>query len=390
MIRKISAKFRDILRKCSRVKPVNGFLKKNRMTTSLIYSLETPQFHLLKLNSVNRFSGFVFDYNSKPIECLNVYLDDKKLGSFEVDGSSDDVSEHVPHIAGARNCRFDFSLYIMKDATKYVFEVVYDDRSNVTLFEYNVAEVRSMERWFKRMNRGLTDIPMPNADLVYLTQGIRDSMAYQNSIIPGIYNMKRYLTNSGVNIKSLQSILDLGCGTGRLIVGWYLDNPERRLSGCDINGELLTWAEDRLPKRIKWKQSSLHPPLPYPSNCFDLVYLASVFTHLPLTSQRSWIDELKRILRPSGYILITLHGELYVRVLNPQRLAEFALKGYIEIPTSHEGSNAFGAFHGVEFAGELFDGFKIIGYYPRGFINRHKILFPVAAFQDVYVMKYSH
>ena len=387
VIRKISAKFRDIFRKRPSVRPANGFLKKSAMTTSLVYSLETPQFHLLKLNSVNRFSGFVFDSNSKPIECLNVYLDDKKLGSFEVNGLSNDISEHVPHIASAGNCRFGFSLYIKSDASKYLFEAVYDDNTCELLFEYNVAEVRSTEGWLKKMNRGLADIPMPNADLVFLTQGIRDSTAYQNSIIPGIYNMMRYLGDSRVDINSLQSILDLGCGTGRLTVGWYLDNPERRLSGCDINGELLTWAKDRLPQEISWDQCSVKPPLPYASKSFDLVYLISVFTHLSLNSQHLWAQELKRIVRPGGYILVTFHGEIYVRVFHPQRMEEFSKTSYIEIPSSDEGSNSFGTYHGFGFVEVLFNYFEIIGYWPRGTLNYPEVVFPVAALQDVYVLK---
>ena len=387
MIRKIE-QLRNIFTKRSITREVNASSNESaRPLSSLVYSLETPQFHLLKLNAINRISGFVFDCNSKPVDYLNIYLDDKKLGSFKVDGSSDDVFEHVPHIVGAKNCRFDFDLYIKRDASNYLFEVVYDDKSCELLFEYNVAEVRSLEFWSKQMHRGLAHIPMPSVDLVYLTQGIRDSTAYQNSIIPGIYNMKRYLINSGIEINSVQSILDLGCGTGRLIVGWYLDDPKRKLFGCDINGELLAWAMDSLPKQIKWNQSSLNPPLPYPSNCFDLIYLVSVFTHLSLSSQYSWIEELKRIVRPHGYIMISLQGEIYVNLFQPKRAQEFSKTGYIETVTVDEGSNSFGTYHCYQFVEKLFADFEIVGYYPRGRINYPEVVFPVAAFQDVYVLK---
>ncbi|MBL7204924.1 MAG: class I SAM-dependent methyltransferase [Desulfobacteraceae bacterium] len=387
MIRKID-QLKNFFTKRSISGALNAFSNGSAgQSSALVYSLETPQFHLLRLNAMNRFSGFVFDCNSKPVDYLNIYLDDKKLGSFKVDGVSDDVFEHVPHIVDAKNCRFDFDLYIKRDASNYLFEVVYDDKSCELLFEYNVAQARSLESWLKQTHGGLAHIPMPNADLVYLTQGIRDSMAYQNSIIPGIYNMKRYLINSGIEINSLQSILDLGCGTGRLIVGWYLDNPKRKLFGCDINGELLAWAMDSLPKQIKWDQSSLNPPLPYPSNCFDLIYLVSVFTHLSLASQYSWIEELKRIVRPHGYIMISLQGEIYVNLFQPKRVEEFSKTGYIETVTVDEGSNSFGTYHCHKFVEELFADFEIVGYYPRGRINYPEVVFPVAAFQDVYVLK---
>ncbi|MBL7213243.1 MAG: class I SAM-dependent methyltransferase [Desulfobacteraceae bacterium] len=356
-------------------------------SSALVYSLETPQFHLLQLNSVNRFSGFVLDYNSKPIVSINVYLDNERLNSFEVDGVSKDISDHIPHILSAKNCRFDFRLYVREDASKYVFEVVYHDQSRELLFEYNVADALSLESWLKRINRDLIDIPVPSADLVYLTQGIHGSEAYQNSIIPGICNMKRYLASSGIEIDSLQSILDFGCGTGRLIVGWHLDNPERRLYGCDINEELLAWARDNLPQRITWNQSSMTPPLPYPSKSFDFIYLVSVFTHLSLDSQYLWIEELKRVIRPFGHILLTLQGEIYVRVFYLQRAEEFSKTGYLEMANADEGSNSFATYHGFEFIKELFSDFEILGYYPRGSINYPEVVFPVAAFQDVYVLK---
>jgi len=357
------------------------------MISSLVYSLETPQVHLLNPDSINRFSGFVFDYKSKPVYRLNVYFDNKKIGSYKVDGLSNDISDYVPHITSARKCRFDFNLFVKGDASKYLFEIVYYDKSSKLLFEYDLEEAWSLQLWVEGICRGLAHIPIPNPDLVFLTQGIRDSVAYQNSIIPGIYNMKRYLLNSGVDINSLQSILDFGCGTGRLIVGWYLDNPKRRLAGCDINSELLDWAMDSLPQSIDWRRSFLTPPLPYASKCFDFIYLVSVFTHLSLTSQYLWIEELKRIIRPSGCLLITLQGEVYVRLFLPQKVEEFSKKGYIETANTDEGSNSFSTYHSFEFVKELFCDFDILGYYPRGSINYPEVVFPVASFQDVYVLQ---
>ncbi|MBU0736341.1 MAG: class I SAM-dependent methyltransferase [Proteobacteria bacterium] len=318
---------------------------------------------------------------------MSVYLENKAVGSFKVDGLSNDIYEHVPTVESAKKCRFDFDLFVDGHAPTYVFEAVYGDKSSEILFEYSVAEVRFLQVWLKRMSAGLAKIPAPSADLVYLTQGIRGSEAYQNSIIPGICNMKRYLASSGIEIDSLQSILDFGCGTGRLIVGWHLDNPERRLYGCDINEELLAWARDNLPQRITWNQSSMTPPLPYPSKSFDFIYLVSVFTHLSLDSQYLWIEELKRVIRPFGHILLTLQGEIYVRVFYLQRAEEFSKTGYLEMANADEGSNSFATYHGFEFIKELFSDFEILGYYPRGSINYPEVVFPVAAFQDVYVLK---
>jgi len=90
---------------------------------------------------------------------------------------------------------------------------------------------------------------------------------------------------------------------------------------------------------------------------------------------------------PGGYILVTFHGEIYVRVFHPQRMEEFSKTGYIEIPSSDEGSNSFGTYHGFGFVEVLFNYFEIIGYWPRGTLNYPEVVFPVAALQDVYVLK---
>ena len=387
MIKKISKLLKSIFTKCRTEKRVNATCKVTERINNLVYSLNAPQFHLLKLNAINRFSGMVFECNSKGIKSLNVYYGNKILGSFGVDGLSDDIYDQIPHIYSTKKCRFEFDLYVKAGAQKYIFEVVYDNDTTEFVFEYDVAEVRSVEDWLKRVSTDLAHISVPNADLVYLTQGIRDTNAYQNSIIPGVYNMKRYLANSGIEVNRLGSILDFGCGTGRLLVGWYLDNSARGLCGCDINRQLVSWARNNLPGRIDWHQTSLTTELPYASKRFDLIYLVSVFTHLSLASQKLWIQELKRVLRPCGYILITLHGEMYVRVFQRQRIEEFHKTGYIETTNPHEGLNSFGTYHTFECARKLFDDFEIVGYYPRGSIDNVPIIFPVAAFQDVYVLK---
>src|SRR5262249_14848680 len=58
-------------------------------------------------------------------------------------------------------------------------------------------------------------------------------------------------------------------------------------------------------------------PLRYRDASFDLVYAFSVFTHLPESLQLAWMGELRRVLRPGGYLLISLHGEGHVTKYPP-------------------------------------------------------------------------
>lgn len=55
--------------------------------------------------------------------------------------------------------------------------------------------------------------------------------------------------------------------------------------------------------------SELYPPLPYEDESFDAVFGLSVMTHLRRTCQLQWLREIKRVLRPGGVFLATIHGK---------------------------------------------------------------------------------
>ncbi|MGY1688890.1 class I SAM-dependent methyltransferase [Geodermatophilus sp. SYSU D01105] len=54
--------------------------------------------------------------------------------------------------------------------------------------------------------------------------------------------------------------------------------------------------------------SKAWPPLPFDDGRFDLVLGYSVFTHLPVDHQDAWLAELRRVTRPGGLLLLTVHG----------------------------------------------------------------------------------
>jgi SAM-dependent methyltransferase len=351
--------------------------------SKIIFSLDTPKYHLLRSDNFNAFSGFVFDYRSKPVASLNVHCDGKYVGDFQVNLPSQDIFKVVPHIASARNCRFKFDLYINPDASQYSLNATYEDSEIARAIIYDLTEVRSQQAWFQELGVPLNDMEVPPGELVLLTQGINDRIAYRDSIIPGIYNMKRYLAEAGVDPAQLQSVLDIGCGTARLLTGWYLDNPKRRLFGCDINTTLIEWNRKHLPEEMVFFQNEVLPPLPYPDESFDLIYLVSVFTHLSLDTQRLWIEEARRLLKAQGILFITLHGGIYVEVAKPSLTGRFLENGYCELANEDEGSSTFNTFHRPDFVRRLFSSFDLLAHYPRG----NDVLFPVAAFQDAYVFR---
>jgi SAM-dependent methyltransferase len=342
----------------------------------IVFSLESPKYHLLKFDSINRFSGYVFNFGKRKIASVSVYSESEFIGNFIVDIQRPDIARYVPGIQAAQTCGFSFHLPIDSKSDKLKFEIIYDDSSRELFFEFSVANVFTKREYFTRLQNNVTSIPRPDPNLVYLTQGHYNVEEYENSILPGIFNMGNYLERSGVDLSQIHSLLDFGCGPGRLLVGWCVAFPGMDLHGCDLNENFIFWAQRNLPEDIKCIRNNLSPPLPYEDSQFDFIYLISVFTHLSLNNQKLWIEEFKRILKIGGHLLITLHGELYVRNSfwrNAEKITEFIKCGYIE-HGSKEGSNHYVTYHTQEF--------------PNGRVNHKRRFFQIAASQDIYVLKY--
>ena len=99
---------------------------------------------------------------------------------------------------------------------------------------------------------------------------------------------------NGAPLESAGSLLDFGCGCGRVLRHWAgLEGPA--IHGSDFNERLVGWCAANLPF-VTASVNELEPPLRYDDEQFDLVYAISVFTHLPHDLERAWIDELSRIM----------------------------------------------------------------------------------------------
>jgi SAM-dependent methyltransferase len=106
------------------------------------------------------------------------------------------------------------------------------------------------------------------------------------------------------DLRSVQSVLEFGRGTGR-VLRHFRNIRDLRLTGTDANPKPIEWDRENLPN-IEFYHNGLTPPLTFRAESFDLIYALSVFTHIPIDLQRSWLDELRRVLVPSGYLLCTV------------------------------------------------------------------------------------
>ena len=67
---------------------------------------------------------------------------------------------------------------------------------------------------------------------------------------------------------------------------------------------------------VDTRPHGVRPPLPFADESFDLVYAVSVFTGLEETDQLVWMNELARVVRPDGAIIVTFHGRSGIEYLH--------------------------------------------------------------------------
>lgn len=111
----------------------------------------------------------------------------------------------------------------------------------------------------------------------------------------------------GAKLKFDSNVLDFGCSSGRILRVLSVAYPNMKWYGCDPNEEATNWARENL-KNIGFLASPQEPPLPYPSGMFDFIYAISIWSHFGQLASLKWFEEMKRIIRPGGYLLFTTHG----------------------------------------------------------------------------------
>ena len=106
------------------------------------------------------------------------------------------------------------------------------------------------------------------------------------------------------------SLLDFGCSSGR-VLRHFLSEAKGRdwvLHGVDIQARPIQWMRENFPNEFRVYTGSTQPHLPFPDAHFDVIYGFSVFTHIKFLWD-AWLLELRRVLKPGGLLLQTIHSE---------------------------------------------------------------------------------
>jgi SAM-dependent methyltransferase len=145
-----------------------------------------------------------------------------------------------------------------------------------------------------------------------------------------VSNLRQMLRHAGRDLSSFATILDFGCGCGRVSrTLHYHVRPQQRLFGTDLDAEAIKWCQSHYGRIATFDCNPHMPPTRYDAGTFDLVYSGSVFTHLPEAMQWAWLKELHRITVPGACLALTFHGVHYYDRLQGEIKAEFERTGFV-------------------------------------------------------------
>lgn len=102
-------------------------------------------------------------------------------------------------------------------------------------------------------------------------------------------------------------VLDFACGYGRLLRFLRLWMPPESIWASELQTEAMDFAVNTFA--VHGLPSCADPADFNPQRRFDLIWVASLFSHLPPELFRAWLAKLLSLLAPGGALCFSVHGD---------------------------------------------------------------------------------
>jgi ubiquinone/menaquinone biosynthesis C-methylase UbiE len=140
-------------------------------------------------------------------------------------------------------------------------------------------------------------------------------------------------------------ILDLGCGSGRMIRHLRPLADACEIWGADISAPHIAWCRQHLSPPFHFVTTTKVPHLPFEDRSFAFIYCGSLFTHIDDMAD-AWLLELHRVLRPDGRLYLTIHDEETMRLFENREYSHAAIVREISATATYKAARNrdFGMF----------------------------------------------
>ena len=127
-----------------------------------------------------------------------------------------------------------------------------------------------------------------------------------NLMTLGHARLLRKLTVDNALIKPAESVLDVGCGTGEVILLAKSRAKAGKAYGIDPAPEMIAVARKKAARKkldIDFRVAVIES-LPFPDSSIDVVTSSLMMHHLPEDLKARGLTEIYRVLKPGGRLLI--------------------------------------------------------------------------------------
>ena len=145
-------------------------------------------------------------------------------------------------------------------------------------------------------------------------------------------------------VQNGERVLDLACGTGTLALEVLERAPGARVTGVDADPEILARARGKAEKagaELAFDEG-MSTELPFADETFEVLLSTLFFHHLNDEAKRETAEEIARVVRPGGRVVVADWGRPQDPLMRAAFLPVQLLDGF-----ANTGGNLAGALPGI-------------------------------------------
>ena len=131
--------------------------------------------------------------------------------------------------------------------------------------------------------------------------------------------VKAYAAYAGQPIEPHRTLLEFGCGWGRILRLFMKDIPSANLFGVDSTPRFLFEAR-RCNPALAFLSCQPAPSTALAAGTLDYVVSWSVYSHLNEFYATRWIEEFHRLLKPGGLVVLTTQSRRFIQFCADMRV----------------------------------------------------------------------